>query len=63
MDMLHLPSEYTLKLTVEKDGEAVYDLGVTIDQMLLNEHRSDVLDSAFRLFGRRLVSDWKDKKF
>jgi hypothetical protein len=63
MDLLHLPSECILRLTVEKDGESVYDIGVAIDQMLLNKHREDVLDSAFRLIGRRLASDWKDKLF
>jgi hypothetical protein len=63
MDLLHLPSEYILRLTVEKNGNAVYDIGVAVDQMLLNKHREDVIDSAFRLIGRRLASDWKDKLF
>lgn len=63
MELLHLTSEYTVRVTVEKDGEPVYDVGVIVDQHVLNVAREDAITSVFRLVSRRFLSDWKDKRF
>lgn len=63
MEMLQNPDEVVFRLTVSKGGKEFYDIGVTVDPLILTMAQLDAVESVFRLMGRRMASDWKDKVF